>query len=98
MVRGADLLDSTARQIFLQRLLGYETPRYLHVPVATNAAGVKLSKQSAAADARPADLARALRFLGATAPAELPAGELLRWALENWDATRIPRARQRVAA
>ena len=39
VVRGADLLDSTARQIHLQRLLGYSAPRYLHVPVAVNAAG-----------------------------------------------------------
>ncbi|MES1258494.1 MAG: tRNA glutamyl-Q(34) synthetase GluQRS, partial [Acidobacteriota bacterium] len=39
VVRGADLLDATPRQIWLQRLLGYSEPRYLHVPVATNAAG-----------------------------------------------------------
>ena len=54
VVRGADLLDSTARQIHLQRLLGARTPRYLHVPVATNAAGEKLSKQTGARAARPA--------------------------------------------
>src|SRR3954471_12094067 len=48
VVRGGDLLDSTARQIYLQQRLGYSQPRYLHVPVAMNAAGEKLSKQTGA--------------------------------------------------
>lgn len=48
VVRGADLIDSTARQIALQRLLEYPTPRYLHVPVVTNERGEKLSKQTGA--------------------------------------------------
>ena len=58
VVRGADLLDSTPRQIYLQRLLGLPTPRYLHVPVLRNAQGEKLSKQTGAAAVAPADEAR----------------------------------------
>jgi glutamyl-Q tRNA(Asp) synthetase len=91
IVRGADLLDSTPRQIFLQQLLGYRQPRYLHVPVALNRAGEKLSKHTGA----PAlDLSRpevalraALRFLGQ------PVTENLQEAARNWDAARIPARR-----
>ena len=68
VVRGADLLDSTPRQIHLQKLLGYRTPRYAHVPVVTNEKGEKLSKQTLAPaldlDAAPELLTRALLFLG----------------------------------
>jgi glutamyl-Q tRNA(Asp) synthetase len=88
VVRGADLLDSTARQIHLQRLLGYSTPRYLHVPVVVNAGGEKLSKQTGAApvaEARRGDaLRRAFAFLGQPATDDLAEG------LRNWDASRIP--------
>lgn len=67
VVRGADLLDNTPRQIFLQRALGFATPRYLHVPVVTNERGQKLSKQTGAralADDVRGELQRAGRHLG----------------------------------
>src|SRR5919197_4946086 len=68
VVRGADLLDSTPRQIYLQRLLGLAIPQYMHVPVLVNAAGEKLSKQTGAQpvdpDRRDELLRRALAFLG----------------------------------
>lgn len=100
VVRGADLLESTARQIHLQRCLDAPTPRYCHLPVATDATGEKLSKQTRAAPvdpARPAEaLARALAFLGHAPPAEMAragTGELWEWAVANWNRARIPRAR-----
>jgi len=93
VVRGADLLESTARQIHLQRLLGYPQPRYLHVPVAVTAAGEKLSKKTGAPPAGVQDLRRALEFLGQPAPRELAGRELLDWAKMHWSAERIPRAR-----
>jgi glutamyl-Q tRNA(Asp) synthetase len=89
VVRGADLLASTPRQIVLQQALGMATPRYLHVPVAANANGEKLSKQTLAPPAGPADMAAVLRFLGFVPP-DLPLRELLAWAVKEWDPARIP--------
>ena len=93
VVRGADLLDSTARQIHLQRLLGVATPHYLHVPVATNAAGEKLSKQTFAADAMREDIPKALRFLGMQVPGGKASADLLAWASKRWDPELVPRKR-----
>ncbi|MBQ5939243.1 tRNA glutamyl-Q(34) synthetase GluQRS [Massilia sp. AB1] len=67
IVRGADLLDSTPRQIFLQRVLGVPTPRYLHVPVVRNANGEKLSKQTGALAVTAGDEASAVAALLETA-------------------------------
>lgn len=93
IVRGADLLDSTARQILLQRMLGAPTLRYLHVPVAANASGEKLSKQTHAPDATPGDLPPALRFLGLDPPSGLAGPDLLAWAVPRWDPARVPKRR-----
>lgn len=98
VLRGSDLLDSTPRQIHLQRTLGLAVPRYAHIPVASNAAGQKLSKQHFA---RPLDaghagayLYDALAFLGQSPPSGLrgaAAGELLEWGIRHWDIQKVPR-------
>lgn len=100
VVRGADLLDSTARQIFLQHCLGVPTPAYAHLPVVVNAQGEKLSKQTLApaidAVSPAPTLCAALRFLGQSPPAELeraPVAELWTWARAHWDMARVPRRR-----
>jgi glutamyl-Q tRNA(Asp) synthetase len=96
VVRGADLLASTPRQIYVQELLGLPRLRYAHLPVAVNARGEKLSKQTQAlaVDASrplPALLA-ALSFLGQSPPCGLATiGELWAWAIENWKLGRVPR-------
>ncbi|MBV9192437.1 MAG: tRNA glutamyl-Q(34) synthetase GluQRS [Betaproteobacteria bacterium] len=89
VVRGADLLDSTPRQIHLQRSLGLPTPRYLHVPAAVNAKGEKLSKQTGAHAIAPtwATVRQALDFLGQ------PAADSLEEAMRHWDAVLIPARR-----
>lgn len=96
VVRGADLLDSTARQIFLQRMVGFSTPRYLHLPVAVNAQGEKLSKQTGARAIGPESLPAAFEFLGHALPKELvdaPATQQLGWGIAFWDAERVPQTR-----
>ena len=104
VVRGADLLDSTARQMHLQRLLGLPTPQYLHIPVAVNKLGQKLSKQTLAAAVPTSSgqgremLLSALRFLGQSIIASESARtieELLALATRDWRRDCIPRARAR---
>jgi glutamyl-Q tRNA(Asp) synthetase len=99
VVRGADLLGSTPRQVYLQKLLGLDPPRYAHLPVAVNAAGEKLSKQTLAPAVDPGRpgpaLAAALTFLGQHPPADLGRANLdalWDWALKNWRLDRVPRA------
>ena len=95
VVRGADLLPSTPRQIYLQRTLGLPTPEYLHVPVAINAAGEKLSKQTGA-DALPDDpvpsLLAAWRFLDQAMPGKVPpsAEAFMAHAIASWTRSRVP--------
>ncbi|MCL2829903.1 MAG: tRNA glutamyl-Q(34) synthetase GluQRS [Betaproteobacteria bacterium] len=100
IVRGADLIDSTPRQIWLQRCLGVPTPRYAHLPLASNAAGEKLSKQTLApaldAGRGAALLADALRFLGHEVPAQIaaaPVAEFWSWAIAHWQIAQVPRER-----
>ncbi|MEO7743969.1 MAG: tRNA glutamyl-Q(34) synthetase GluQRS [Usitatibacter sp.] len=89
VVRGADLLWSTPRQVALQRRLGYPTPRYLHVPVVINERGEKLSKQTRAPAVRPEDaietLRRALAFLRQPATQGGSAAGILAQAAAAWD-------------
>ena len=98
VVRGADLLDSTPRQIFLQSCLGFARPAYAHLPVIVNATGEKLSKQTGATaiDARDAVrlLLAALRVLGQSPPDDLPdIATVWQWALENWRLNNVPHRR-----
>ncbi len=97
VVRGADLLWNTPRQIYLQRLLGLPTPIYAHVPLITNAAGQKLSKQTLAPALperdRRAVLAQALAALGHPPPADLAGAgprALLAWASAHWRIENVP--------
>jgi glutamyl-Q tRNA(Asp) synthetase len=88
VVRGADLLDSTPWQNRLQELLGYPVPEYRHIPIVTNAAGEKLSKQTGAEplDTRnaPELLRRALRFLGQPEAVGETPREILQAAARIW--------------
>ncbi len=100
IVRGADLLDSTSRQIYLQQQLGYLTPQYAHIPVASNLAGEKLSKQTLAPAIEAKDasawLIKALAFLGQNPPFELMSTtpiEILSWAKQHWQLEKIPKQR-----
>jgi len=99
VVRGADLLDSTQRQIWLQQCLGFATPSYAHLPVVTNAAGEKLSKQTLAQPVRAGDvdaLCSALDFLGQHPPTELhraTLSEFWAWARAHWRLDAVPRCR-----
>ncbi len=100
VVRGADLLDSTPRQIFLQQLLKLPQPHYAHLPVAVNAAGEKLSKQTfaqAIGNRRAtAALFAGLQFLGQSPPAELAGQQtrdILAWATTHWSLAAVPRTR-----
>lgn len=97
VVRGADLLEPTVRQIALYRLLGAPEPGWLHLPLATYG-GHKLSKQNHAPALdrhRPGEaLWQALAFLGQHPPMELfgaGAAELLAWAGQHWRLERVPK-------
>lgn len=94
VVRGADLLDNTARQIWLGRCLGYPELNYLHLPLAMNADGRKLSKQNFAQALDP-DNASELLSQAAKALNQLPLdldrpATMLAQAVTQWQRERIP--------
>jgi glutamyl-Q tRNA(Asp) synthetase len=96
VMRGVDLLESTPRQIHLQRCLDLPTPAYAHLPVLVDGRGCKLSKQTGATavDDRDASavLFRLLWALSLEPPAELRGAEvreMLGWGVAHWDADRL---------
>ena len=100
VVRGVDLLDSTPRQMWLQECLGVPTPTYAHLPVAVNAVGEKLSKQTRAPAVDPRQgsrvLAEVMRFLGFDVPAGLrqaPLPEFWVWAQAAWSMANVLKVR-----
>ena len=100
VIRGADLLDSTPRQIYLQKLLGYSTPTYMHLPVAVNNQGEKLSKQTKTAlldiSSPVKQLIEAVNFLGQEPPIELlrdNVSSFWKWAIVNWHPEKIHKKR-----
>lgn len=100
IVRGADLLDSTPRQLYLQRLLNLPKPRHFHLPLATDSRGEKLSKQSAAEPIPPnnplPNLVEALRFLNQDPDKSLidaNRDEFWQWAIAHWSMRKVPKVR-----
>lgn len=100
IVRGADLMDSTGRHVYLQKLLGLPTPRYAHLPVAVTADQRKLSKQNGtrAIDTRQASgiLHQALTFLGQQPPGELAhmtVQSILDWGIQHWTLQQVPKTK-----
>ncbi len=98
VVRGADLLDNTPRQIYLQAALGLSSPHYAHVPLITEADGTKLAKSrhsvAVGAMATLDDLCTVFRLLGMQPPADLHRGRASAawaWALEQWCIERMPK-------
>lgn len=97
IVRGADLWQSTSRQIHLQHVLGYPTPQYAHVPLITNAQGQKLSKQTLAQAIEVKDanglIFDVLRLLNQNPPETIKFAEkkeILDWGIANWKLTQLP--------
>ena len=100
VVRGADLIDSTARQLWLMECLGLPAPSFAHLPVAVNPTGEKLSKQTRAAAVDPTQgvplLANVLRFLGQAAPDDaerFSINDFWSWAVAHWSLSRVPAVR-----
>ncbi|WP_144393102.1 tRNA glutamyl-Q(34) synthetase GluQRS [Pleionea sediminis] len=98
IVRGADLLDSTPKQLRLYQLLNATAPSYLHIPLVLDSSGSKLSKQNYAPAIKPRDasnnLYRALQLLGQNPESQLQSAtceEILAWGVNHWQWERIPK-------
>lgn len=98
VVRGADLLNTTGKQLCLYQLLKLPEPTYIHLPIAVTAPGQKLSKQNHALAIDKNDpiptLLKALDFLGHSPPDETDKSsceKILRWAIKNWTLANIPK-------
>ena len=97
IVRGADLIEPTVRQISLYQQFGWPAPDYIHLPLALNEEGAKLSKQNHApalpvGDPRPV-LIEALRFLGQPVPTQwqdVSTADLLHNAVAQWSLATVP--------
>lgn len=97
IVRGADLLDCTPRQIYLQQQLNYRTPDYCHLPLAVDATGNKISKSAGGAKVDVAHkeklLVKTLAFLGQKPPGDLSLSsidDIWVWAIKHWQVEQIP--------
>ena len=98
IVRGADLLDNTPRQVYLQEQLGYPVPRYAHVPVLTEPDGAKLAKSrrsmAISANSPLPQLLGLFTLLGLAPPASLRLGPISAawtWAIGQWGVNKVPR-------
>jgi glutamyl-Q tRNA(Asp) synthetase len=98
IVRGADLLDNTPRQIYLQRLLGLAEPHYAHVPVLTEANDAKLAKSRRSVHVSAASplpqLMSVFSMLGLAPPESLRSAaipEAWAWAMAQWGTQKVPR-------
>jgi glutamyl-Q tRNA(Asp) synthetase len=100
VVRGADLRDSTPKQIYLQQLLGYPTPAYMHLPIVVDQNGAKLSKQTLAVPVNEENPSRTLflllQLLQQNPPATLANSDiqtLLNWAIAHWQPLALKKVR-----
>lgn len=100
VVRGADLLSSTPRQMWIHRCLGLAVPRYAHVPIIVDDAGEKLGKRNGALgldpSARQAQWIECLALLGQRPPASLASrsvSAIVHWAVDNWEPAAVPKRR-----
>jgi glutamyl-Q tRNA(Asp) synthetase len=101
VVRGADLISTTGKQISLYQLLGATVPNYAHLPLAVTEPGLKLSKQNHAMAVDKQNpiptLKRVLAFLGHAVPDNINqqnTDAILHWAIRNWSLDKVPKQRE----